>query len=100
LAEHWLLSGGWLAEVGRSQNVSAFWCRCADRGSLFAHRGGGLRFAWLIRASWWIRGSIVHRINRQARIHHDLFAAGHLTTRGCTTRSASIMVWAGGRWNI
>jgi hypothetical protein len=41
-----------------------------------------LGLAWLIRASWLIWGSIVHRINHVAPINHDLF-------RGRTYRSCS-----------
>jgi len=48
-----------------------------------------LDLAWLIRASRLIWGSIVHRINRIARIHR-------LTTHARTKVPASITVFIGG----
>jgi nucleoside-diphosphate-sugar epimerase len=46
----------------------------ASRTSLFAYQCGDRWFSarW-IRAWRWIRGTIVHPINRQAFFHHDLF---------------------------
>jgi hypothetical protein len=38
---------------------------------------GLLTFWRWIRAQWWKRGVTVHRIHREARIHHDLRAAGN-----------------------
>jgi len=34
------------------------------------------KITWLIGASWWIRGTGVHRIHHVARIHHANPAAG------------------------
>src|SRR6185437_9970524 len=54
-----------------------------------------LTFAWLIRASWLIWGSIVHRINRITRIHHDLLGDRSHTRLSGTTQNDSIIGRAG-----
>jgi len=49
-------------------------------------------FPWLIRAWWWIRGSIVHRINHEAPINHDLLRTVYLTQHVLTKRPVGIIV--------
>ena len=45
-----------------------------------------LNFMWWIRASWWIRGPIVHQINPVARINHGNFAAHRFNKHSFTKR--------------
>src|SRR4029077_2940962 len=57
---------------------------------------GSARLAWLIRASWWKGGTIVHRINHVTRIHHDLFMCGTPHEARGTGVGAGVGI---GRWH-